>query len=102
MRSSASGIMREGKLVAVGVPSALKREVDRKLRLELFFRPSSPPRLPDDLEVRELQPGRWITWIDRGDASAVLDRLDLRAVGGLPPLLSHAGGSLYALHGGER
>ena len=71
------GIMREGKLVAVGVPSALKREVDRKLRLELFFRPSSPPRLPDDLEVRELQPGRWITWIDRGDASAVLDRLDL-------------------------
>ena len=71
------GILREGKLVAVGTPGALKKEVDRKLRLELYFRPDSPPSLPNGLTVRELQPGRWITWIDRGEASAVLERLDL-------------------------
>ena len=71
------GIMREGRLVAVGAPAALKQEVDRKVRLELFFRPTAPPRLPEALDVHELQPGRWITWVDRSEASALLDRLDL-------------------------
>jgi ABC-type multidrug transport system ATPase subunit len=33
------GILREGQLVALGKPSALKQSVDKKLRLELFFSP---------------------------------------------------------------
>jgi ABC-type multidrug transport system ATPase subunit len=71
------GIMQAGKLVAVGAPSELKREVDRKLRLELFFAPSQPPQLPPGLDAHELQPGRWIAWIDRHEVNAVLDRLAL-------------------------
>ena len=40
------GIMRQGELVAVGRPSELKRAIDRKLRLELFFPSQRPPALP--------------------------------------------------------
>jgi ABC-2 type transport system ATP-binding protein len=36
------GMMREGRLVAVGRPSDLKRAIDRKLRLEIFFAPGAP------------------------------------------------------------
>jgi ABC-2 type transport system ATP-binding protein len=71
------GIMREGELVAIGPPSELKQAIDRKLRLELFFRPATPPSLPAGLAIHELQPGRWITWVDRDEVSAVLNRLDL-------------------------
>jgi ABC-type multidrug transport system ATPase subunit len=71
------GIMRAGELVAVGRPSELKQAVDRKLRLEMFFPPDSPPRLPPGLTGHALQPGRWIAWIDRDEVGAVLERLDL-------------------------
>ena len=71
------GIMRDGALVAVGRPSELKQAVDQQLRLEMFFSPESPPQLPDGLTHHELQPGRWITWVDRHDVSTVLDRIDL-------------------------
>ncbi len=71
------GIMREGKLVAVGLPSDLKKTVDRKLRMEMFFRPAEPPVLPAGMISHELQPGRWITWIDRDEVSSVLNRLNL-------------------------
>lgn len=71
------GILRDGELVAMGRPSDLKQQVDQKLRLELFFTPESPPQLPPGFEHHELQPGRWITWVDRRDVSAVLERLDL-------------------------
>ena len=36
------GIMREGELDAVGRPSDLKKQVDQKLRLEMFFPPDRP------------------------------------------------------------
>ena len=71
------GIMREGELVAVGRPSELKKAVDRKLRLEMFFPPDSPPRLPPGLTKHPLRPGRWIAWVDRDEVSAVLNGLDL-------------------------
>ena len=71
------GIMREGELVAVGSPSELKREVDQKLRLEMILSPDSSPRLPDGLVAQQLQPGRWMVLVDRKDANAVLDGLDL-------------------------
>jgi ABC-2 type transport system ATP-binding protein len=71
------GIMRQGELVAVGRPSDLKRVVDRKLRLEIFFSPAAPPVLAPELPRYALEPGRWIILLEREEASAVLDRLDL-------------------------
>jgi ABC-2 type transport system ATP-binding protein len=71
------GIMRQGELVAVGRPSELKRAVDRKLRLELFYPPQSPPALPPSLTSYPVQPGRAIVYLDRQQAALVLERLDL-------------------------
>jgi ABC-2 type transport system ATP-binding protein len=71
------GILREGELVAVGRPSDLKRQVDDRIRLELFFAPDSTPQLPEGLTVRALQPGHWMVLLRRDDASAVLRALDL-------------------------
>jgi len=71
------GIMREGELVALGRPGDLKQHMDQKLRLELFFAPDAPPWLPDDLMHHELQPGHWIALIERREASALLEHLDL-------------------------
>jgi len=71
------GIMRSGELIVVGAPSDLKRKIDRKLRLELFFRPDEPPRMPEGLAYHELQPGRWLAWIDREEASTALAQLDM-------------------------
>jgi ABC-type multidrug transport system ATPase subunit len=71
------GIMRAGQLVAVGRPSVLKQVVDQKLRLELFFSPELTPTLPSTLQHVELQPGRWLVFLERADAAAILNTLDL-------------------------
>jgi len=71
------GIMREGELVAVGRPSELKKAVDRKLRLELFYEPGAAPHLPAGLEVHALGPGHWITWVDRSEVEQLLGHLDV-------------------------
>jgi ABC-2 type transport system ATP-binding protein len=71
------GIMREGELVAVGRPSELKGTIDRKLRLEMFLSPGATPRLPAGLIGHQVQPGRWIAWVERSEASAVLNSLDV-------------------------
>ena len=70
-------IMRRGKLAAVGRPSDLKRLVDRKLRLELFFPPDAPPPLPPGLAPRQLQPGRWLVLLEREEALRILADLSL-------------------------
>ena len=69
------GIMRSGELAALGKPSELKRLVDRKLRLEVFFSPEAPPDLPAGLARHELDAGRWLVYLDREQAASVLDRL---------------------------
>lgn len=71
------GIMRDGELVALGKPGQLKRQVDKKLRLELFFPPGAPPPLPDGLVPRELDAGRWLVYLEKAEATAVLNTLDL-------------------------
>jgi ABC-type multidrug transport system ATPase subunit len=71
------GIMRDGELVVVGRPSELKKNVDRKLRLELFLSSGAMPRLPLGLTAHRLQPGRWLAWLDRSQVSSVLDGLDV-------------------------
>ncbi len=71
------GIMRAGELVAVGQPSDLKRLVDRKLRLELFFPPEMPPALPPDLPCRQLDAGRWVVLLEWSQMASTLNGLKL-------------------------
>ena len=70
------GIMRRGELVAVGRPSELKRLVDQKLRLELFFSPETSPSLPPGLTCYASSPGRWLVYLERRDLTPVLDSLN--------------------------
>jgi ABC-type multidrug transport system ATPase subunit len=70
-------ILRAGELVALGRPLDLKRQVDHQLRLELFFPPDAPPLLPVGLAYRDLAPGRWLVYLDRSQAAAILQTLDL-------------------------
>ncbi len=74
------GIMRSGRLVAVGRPAHLKAALDRKLRLELVFAPEHPPRLPEGLTPTTLGPGRWVVLLDRAEAAGLLGRVDLNGV----------------------
>lgn len=69
------GIMRQGKLVAVGRPGVLKAGLNDQLRLEIIFAPETPPTLPDEQPYRELAPGRWQILIERDAAALYLDWL---------------------------
>lgn len=71
------GILRAGELVVVGRPSMLKKQVDQQLRLELFFPPEMPPQLPAHLSHRQLQPGRWLAWVERSEVGLLLNGLNL-------------------------
>ncbi len=71
------GIMREGRLVALGRPSDLKQEVDRMLRLELFFAPNTPPALSEHLTRTQIEPGRWLVLVPREEMMYVLNSLDI-------------------------
>ncbi len=71
------GIMHQGRLVALGRPSALKTRLDRKLRLELFFQPGRQPCLPGGLSPQLIDPGRWLLYIDREDSGMVLNKLNM-------------------------
>jgi ABC-2 type transport system ATP-binding protein len=74
------GILREGKLVAVGRPSDLKRQVDRMLRLELFFAPDSPPVLPTELICDRRAPGHWQVFLEWHQVEPTLNALDLTQI----------------------
>jgi ABC-2 type transport system ATP-binding protein len=69
--------MRAGELVALGRPSELKKEVDQKLRLELFFSSETPPRLPAGLACTQLEPGRWLVLLKREEMMEALNLLDI-------------------------
>ncbi len=71
------GILRDGELVAIGRPSDLKQDIDRKLRLEVVGSPGLPPPLPAGLGATEVQPGRWIALLERDEALRALPALDL-------------------------
>ncbi|MBN1200235.1 MAG: ABC transporter ATP-binding protein [Anaerolineae bacterium] len=70
------GILRAGRLIAVGRPGVLKAELNRQLRLEIVCAPGSPPSLPDGAVLREMAPGRWRALIERETAPAVLHALN--------------------------
>ena len=71
-------VLREGRLVAIGLPGEMKRELDNRLRLELTWDPRSSPRLPECNGHAELDAGRWRTMVDKADAGAMLASVDLR------------------------
>ncbi|NLF78469.1 MAG: ABC transporter ATP-binding protein [Chloroflexi bacterium] len=70
------GILRGGRLIAVGRPGALKAGLNRQLRLEIVFAPGSPPALPPGPPPREVMPGRWQLLIEREVAPAYLAALN--------------------------
>ena len=70
------GIMKQGRLAAVGNPGELKRSLDQKLRLEILFSPGMPPELPAGLEIHILQPGRWMVYLERQNVAATLEYLN--------------------------
>jgi ABC-type multidrug transport system ATPase subunit len=74
------GILRAGELVALGRPSELKAQVDRKLRLEVYTAGDRPPALPEGLEAARLDAGRWLVYLERDQAAIVLESLDMRLV----------------------
>jgi ABC-2 type transport system ATP-binding protein len=70
------GIMRAGELVAVGRPEVLKRELVRRVRMELRFPPDQPPRIPGDIRPREAAPGRWVLRLNWSQILEVLSAID--------------------------
>lgn len=74
------GIMRMGKLVAVGKPLALKAQVDQKLRLEVFTGTDQPPHTLLSLFPRRLDAGRWLIYLDRSQAGEVIQAMDLAEI----------------------
>jgi ABC-2 type transport system ATP-binding protein len=74
------GIMRDGRLVAIGRPSDLKRQVDRMLRLELFFDPGNPPALPAALNCDRHGLGHWRIFLEWHQVEPTLNSLDLTQI----------------------
>lgn len=70
-------IMRDGRIVALGRPGQLKQQIDRQLRLELFFSPALPPSLPPECKHHAVEPGRWLVMLDSEQVAAVMNCLDI-------------------------
>jgi ABC-2 type transport system ATP-binding protein len=70
------GILHEGQLVAIGRPSDLKQQVDRKLRLELFFPPETPPTLADGLNYYPIAVGHWRVLLDWSQVASAIASLN--------------------------
>ena len=70
-------IMRDGRIVALGRPADLKREIGGRFRLELIGTPGRPPALPAGIPCSEPEPGRWLAVLDKADVGRVLTSLDM-------------------------
>ncbi|MBX2997935.1 MAG: ABC transporter ATP-binding protein [Caldilineaceae bacterium] len=69
------GILRQGRLVALGRPNELKRQIDQQLRLEIFFTSTAAPVLPAGLVPQQLDAGRWFVYLERRQVDGVLEAL---------------------------
>lgn len=74
------GIMHKGRLVALGKPSDLKKELNQQLRLTLRFQPDSPPDLPAGLRPQKLAEDHWLVLLDKDKVEATLSALDLSRI----------------------
>jgi len=62
------GILRDGRLVAQGRPSALKAAWSLRLRVDVVFAPGHVPALPVGARPSEVAPERWQFTIARSEA----------------------------------
>jgi ABC-2 type transport system ATP-binding protein len=69
------GIMRDGRLIAVGRPGQLKGALNQQLRLKIAFVPDHPPTLPNGAAPHEVAPGHWHLLIDQEGAPAYLEAI---------------------------
>lgn len=74
------GIMRKGELVAVGRLAELKQQIDRKVRLELFFQPDNPPEMPYELVPTILEAGHWLILLEWQQVQSVLNSLNMQQI----------------------
>ena len=74
------GIMHRGRLVALGKPSDLKKELNQQLRLTLRFQPETPPDLPSDLRPQKLGEDHWLVLLDHDRVESTLSALDLARI----------------------
>jgi len=74
------GIMHRGRLVALGIPSDLKKELNQQLRLTLRFQPDSPPDLPSDIRPHKLAEDHWLVLLDHDRAESTLSALDFSRI----------------------
>ncbi|MFN8439287.1 MAG: ABC transporter ATP-binding protein [Caldilineaceae bacterium] len=74
------GILHHGKLLAIGKPSDLKRQIDHQLRLELHFSPDTPPKLAPTLPITQLDTGRWLVYLGHNQVEQTLASLDMAKI----------------------
>jgi ABC-type multidrug transport system ATPase subunit len=71
------GILRDGRLVAMGRPPELKKHLGRALRVELRFPAERPPAVAEDgLRFEQRGPGHWVLLAEWADAWRLLESLN--------------------------
>jgi ABC-type multidrug transport system ATPase subunit len=69
------GILNKGRLIAVGSPTDLKKQIDRRIRLELIYTSNDLLSLPAEMVAHEIGNGRWLVYLERNQLEQVLDIL---------------------------
>jgi ABC-2 type transport system ATP-binding protein len=68
-------ILHQGKLIAIGRPADLKRNLGSKLRIDLRFQPESPPAVPSDLACDRQSAEHWVVLTEWPGAIRLLTSL---------------------------
>ncbi len=71
------GIMKEGKLIVNGRPADLKKQINQKMRLELYFPEHFPPNIPPHLTQNHINNSHWNIWLEPEEVSSVLAQLNM-------------------------
>ncbi|GGM76502.1 ABC transporter ATP-binding protein [Thermopolyspora flexuosa] len=74
------GIMREGRFVALGRPSDLKRAISPRRHVALSFLPGKEPALPDGIVPWRRTEDTWWLTVDHGRVPELLAALDFTTV----------------------
>src|ERR1051325_291501 len=70
-------IMHEGRLVGIGKPSDLKKQLGNDLRVELRFLPENAPVVQPGFRFEVRRPDHWVFLADRSDTVKLLNSLNL-------------------------
>lgn len=70
------GILHQGKLLAIGRPTDLKRSLGGELKVELWFSPDRPPPVPPGLRCDRLRADHWVVWAGWAEAVGLLAQLE--------------------------